>query len=94
MSQPLTLKIPIKNRHGEVVGEKEVVSYAGLLAKAHDEGLEGISTELVQVPTDSNGSVAIRYGMNAVTPPLTAAAVSCAASSGTRGRLMSLPWPR
>ena len=59
MSQPLTLKIPIKNRHGEVVGEKEVVSYAGLLAKAHDEGLEGISTELVQVPTETNGSVAI-----------------------------------
>ena len=59
MSQPLTLKIPIKNRHGEVVGEKEVVSYAGLLAKAHDEGLEGISTELVQVPTESNGVVAI-----------------------------------
>ena len=59
MSQPLTLKIPIKNRHGETVGEKEVVSYAGLLAKAHDEGLESISSELVQIPTEANGGVAI-----------------------------------
>lgn len=59
MSQPLTIKIPIKNRNGETVGEKEVVSYAGLLAKAHDEGLESITTELRQVPSEQNGGVAI-----------------------------------
>lgn len=59
MAQPLTIKIPIKNKHGDIVGEKEVVSYAGLLAKAHDEGLEAIGTELRQIPTDQNGCVAI-----------------------------------
>lgn len=59
MSQPLTIKIAIKNKHGDVVGEKEVVSYAGLLAKAHDEGLESISSDLVQIPTEHNGGVAI-----------------------------------
>lgn len=59
MSQPLTIKIPIKNRNGETVGEKEVVSYAGLLAKAHDEGLESITTELIQIPNEQNGGVAI-----------------------------------
>ena len=59
MSQPLTIKIPIRNKHGEVIGEKEVVSYAGLLAKSHDEGLESIETELVQIPTEANGNTAI-----------------------------------
>jgi hypothetical protein len=59
MSQPLTLKIPIKNRAGDVVGEKEVVSYAGLLAKAHDEGLQRIDTLIVQLPTDANGQSAV-----------------------------------
>lgn len=59
MAQPLTIKIPIKNKHGDVVGEKEVVSYAGLLAKAHDEGLESIATELKQIPCEANGVVAI-----------------------------------
>ncbi len=59
MSQPLVLKIPIRNRAGEIVGEKEVVSYAGLLAKAHDEGLQQIETILVQLPSADNGGTAV-----------------------------------
>ena len=59
MSTPLTVKIPIKDAQGRVVGEKEVATYAGLLARAHEEGLSAIRTEVVQVPSDGNGGVAI-----------------------------------
>lgn len=62
-STPLTVLIPIRNKQGDVVGEKEVVSYAGLLAKAHEEGLESMTTDLVQIPTDLNGAVAIVRAM-------------------------------
>jgi len=51
--------IEIKDRSGRVVGTKEVVTYQGLLSKAHDEGLQRIATRLVQVPTDDNGRTAI-----------------------------------
>ena len=55
----LTTQIPIKDKSGNVVGHKEVALYAGLLAKAHNEGLKGIRTELVQVPSESNEHTAI-----------------------------------
>ena len=59
MSPPLTTRIPIRDRDGRVVDEKEVATYAGLLAKAHEAGLSLVETELVQVPCDENFMVAI-----------------------------------
>ncbi|NUQ16427.1 MAG: hypothetical protein HUU33_14030 [Flavobacteriales bacterium] len=58
-SVPLTTRIPIKDRNGHVIGEKEVATYAGLLARAHEEGLKCVRTELVQSPEPNNGRVAI-----------------------------------
>ena len=55
----LVKTIEIKDKTGRVVGTKEVVTYQGLLSKAHDEGLQRIATRLVQVPSDDNGRTAI-----------------------------------
>jgi hypothetical protein len=51
--------IEIKDRTGRVIGTKEVVTYQGLLSKAHEEGLQRVATRLVQVPSDENGRTAI-----------------------------------
>lgn len=59
MSAALTTKIPVKDRDGRVIDEKEVATYAGLLARAHEEGLKSIATRLVQVPSPDNGMTAI-----------------------------------
>src|SRR5216684_7657471 len=56
---PLIRTIELKDRNGRVTGTKDVVTYAGLLSKAHDEGLKFIKTSLVQAPTDDNSRVAI-----------------------------------
>ncbi len=57
--QPLTVVIEVKDKQGRVVGRKEVATYHGLLAKAHDEGLRRIDTEIVQAPSKDNGETAI-----------------------------------
>jgi hypothetical protein len=56
---PLIRTIELKDRNGRVVGSKEVVTYQGLLSKAHEEGLKYIKTSLIQTPRDENGRVAI-----------------------------------
>jgi hypothetical protein len=38
---------------------KQYVLFAGLLDEAHQNGLRGIDTELVQVPTAENGNIAV-----------------------------------
>jgi hypothetical protein len=55
----LTTKIDIHNKDGKKVGEKEVVTYAGVLALAHDDGLRSIRTTLVQIPNKENDQTAI-----------------------------------
>ncbi len=51
--------IEIKDRSGRVVGTKEVVTYQGLLSKAHDEGLKAVRTSLLQIPSEDNSRTAI-----------------------------------
>lgn len=59
MSAALTTRIKVKDNEGRVIDEKEVATYAGLLAKAHEEGLRSIQTRIVQVPAEDNGWIAI-----------------------------------
>jgi hypothetical protein len=51
--------IEIKDRSGRVIGTKEFVTYQGLLAKAHDEGLKAVRASLLQIPSDENSRTAI-----------------------------------
>lgn len=59
----LTTRIDIHDKNGRKIGDKEVATYAGILALAHDEGLRSIATTLVQSPTKENGMVAIATAM-------------------------------
>ena len=55
----LIRRIEIRDRNGRVVGTRDVVTYQGLLSRAHDEGLTRVKTTLVQIPSDENGRTAI-----------------------------------
>ena len=52
-------KIPVKDRDGRIVAEKEVISYAGLLDLVHQDRLAEITTRLLQTPSEENGQTAI-----------------------------------
>ena len=51
--------VEVHDRAGKVIGTKEVVTYQGLLQKAHEEGLTRLRTSLIQIPTEDNGRTAI-----------------------------------
>lgn len=59
LNPELIVRIAVKNDRGEVVGEKELVTYPGLLALAHELGLEEISTTVLQMPADANGQTVV-----------------------------------
>lgn len=59
MKQSFTVTIRLRDRDGNVIGEKQVVKYEGLLARAHEDGLRTIQTELVQIPSRANGDAAV-----------------------------------
>jgi hypothetical protein len=59
MKQSFIVNITIRDRAGNVIGEKQVVKYESLLARAHEDGLRSIHTELVQIPSKANGDAAI-----------------------------------
>lgn len=52
-------KIPIKNSDGRVVGERNVVSFAGLLDLAHADRLSEITTTIAQLPSEANAQTAV-----------------------------------
>jgi hypothetical protein len=45
--------------NGDSIEGKETLAYAGLLAKAHDEGLKSVQTQLLVCPNDENGRLCI-----------------------------------
>mgnify|MGYP001281244625 CR=1 FL=1 len=55
----LIRRIEIRDKRGNVIGTKDVVTYPGLLSKAHEEGLIRIRTHLIQKPSKENGRTAI-----------------------------------
>lgn len=59
LNPEFVITITTRNDRGEVVGEKEFVTYPGLLALAHELGLEEISTTVLQMPTEANGQTVV-----------------------------------
>ncbi len=59
MSVPLTVRIPVRDRDGRIIEEKEVATYAGLLSRAREEGLQSITTKLVESPSEGNAQTAV-----------------------------------
>jgi hypothetical protein len=58
-TEPLVHRIDVKDRNGRIVGQKEIVSYRGLLDMVHRERLCSLKTELLQSPSPQNGETAI-----------------------------------
>jgi hypothetical protein len=56
---PRTHRIKLRDASGHVTGEREVVSFRGLLEMVHRERLRETTTELIQAPTKDNGETAI-----------------------------------
>lgn len=56
---PHTRRLKVLDERGQVVGEKEVVLYRGLLEMVHDERLQEVHTELLQAPSEDNHDTAI-----------------------------------
>jgi hypothetical protein len=55
----LVRTIEIKDKTGRVIGTRDVVTYAGLLNLAHEEGLKRIETKPLQLPNDDNEHTAV-----------------------------------
>lgn len=51
--------MPVKSEHVIQRNGKDYVLYAGLLNAAHEEGLKGISTTIVQIGSVTNGNITI-----------------------------------
>ena len=63
LNPEFVIKIMSRNDRGEVVGEKEFVTYPGLLALAHELGLEEIHTTILQMPTEANGQCVVIHAI-------------------------------
>jgi len=55
----LTTTVELKDESGHVVGTREVVLYRTLLDLAHEEGVSGIATKMLQAPSAENGNTCI-----------------------------------
>jgi hypothetical protein len=89
----LTRTIEIKNRNGRVTGTKEVVTYQGLLSKAH-EGLVSIETSPIQIPSDENRRTVIDRTTSSVKHALQSWGISATMappSSESKSRSASRP---
>lgn len=58
-NETLVTTIEVKDEQGRVVDVRQTVTYAGLLKRAHEEGLRKVVTKLLQVPSAANDMTAI-----------------------------------
>ena len=57
-NENLVTTIEVTDEQGNV-STRDIVTYAGLLSKAHEQGLQRIETHIDQMPTRENGMTAI-----------------------------------
>lgn len=57
-NENLVTTIEVTDEEGNV-STRDIVTYAGLLSKAHEQGLQRIETRIEQMPTEENGMTAI-----------------------------------